>query len=123
MKSGPPPPAPPPPAPPAPPPPPVHQVFLVFFDWDKYNITPEGQRIIALAADHYKAGGRVQLTVTGFTDTTGSASYNQRLSERRAHAGAAPPQRLRVPRSDIVVRGPGLERPPRPAPPRAPPPP
>jgi OOP family OmpA-OmpF porin len=102
------PPAPPPPAPPAPPPPPVHQVFLVFFDWDKYNITPEGQRIIALAADHYKAGGRVQLTVTGFTDTTGSASYNQRLSERRANAVAAALERLGVPRSDMVVSGRGM---------------
>src|SRR5215467_9943436 len=108
MKFGAPPPAPPPPAPPAPPPPPVHQVFLVFFDWDKYNITPEGQRIIALAADHYKAGGRVQLTVTGFTDTTGSASYNQRLSERRANAVAAALERLGVPRSDMIVSGRGM---------------
>ena len=108
LKFGAPPPAPPPPAPPAPPPPPVHQVFLVFFDWDKYNITPEGQRIIALAADHYKAGGRVQLTVTGFTDTTGSASYNQRLSERRANAVAAALERLGVPRSDMVVSGRGM---------------
>src|SRR6516225_7303753 len=108
MKFGAPPPAPPPPAPPAPPPPPTHQVFLVFFDWDKYNITPEGQRIIALAADHYKAGGRVQLTVTGFTDTTGSASYNQRLSERRANAVAAALERLGVPRSDMIVSGRGM---------------
>ena len=108
MKFGAPAPAPPPPAPPAPPPPPAHQVFLVFFDWDKYNITPEGQRIIALAADHYKAGGRVQLTVTGFTDTTGSASYNQRLSERRANAVAAALERLGVPRSDMVVSGRGM---------------
>src|SRR5262252_1678937 len=73
MKFGAPPPAPPPPAPPAPPPPPTHQVYLVFFDWDKYNITPEGQQIIVLAANQYKAGGRVTLQVTGFTDTTGSA--------------------------------------------------
>src|SRR5215467_480207 len=108
MKFGAPPPAPPPPAPPAPPPPPVHQVFLVFFDWDKYNITPEGQRIIALAADHYKAGGRVQIQVTGFTDTTGSASYNPRLSERRANAVAAALERLGVPRSDMIVSGRGM---------------
>ena len=54
MKFGAPPPAPPPPAPPAPPPPPTHQVFLVFFDWDKYNITPEGQQIIQLAANQYR---------------------------------------------------------------------
>src|SRR3984893_8463682 len=79
MKFGAPPPAPPPPAPPAPPPPPTHQVYLVFFDWDKYNITPEGAQIIQLAANQYKSGGRVTIQVTGYTDTSGSASYNQRL--------------------------------------------
>ncbi|MBV9198489.1 MAG: OmpA family protein [Alphaproteobacteria bacterium] len=99
------PPAPPPPAPPAPPPPPTHQVFLVFFDWDKYNITPEGQQIIVLAANQYKAGGRVQIRVDGYTDTTGSFGYNQRLSERRANAVAAALERLGVPRSDMVVAG------------------
>ena len=107
MKFGAPPPAPPPPAPPAPPPPPTHQVYLVFFDWDKYNITPEGQQIIQLAANQYRSGGRVTLQVTGFTDTSGSPGYNQRLSERRANAVAAALERLGVPRSDMVVAGRG----------------
>ena len=107
MKFGAPPPAPPPPAPPAPPPPPTHQVYLVFFDWDKYNITPEGQQIIQLAANQYHSGGHVTLQVTGYTDTSGSAGYNQRLSERRANAVAAALERLGVPRSDMVVAGRG----------------
>jgi outer membrane protein OmpA-like peptidoglycan-associated protein len=107
MKFGAPPPAPPPPAPPAPPPPPTHQVYLVFFDWDKYNITPEGQQIIQLAANQYRSGGRVTLQVTGYTDTSGSPGYNQRLSERRANAVAAALERLGVPRSDMVVAGRG----------------
>jgi OOP family OmpA-OmpF porin len=101
------PPAPPPPAPPAPPPPPTHQVYLVFFDWDKYNITPEGMKIIQLAANQYHAGGHVTLQVTGYTDTSGSPGYNQRLSERRANAVATALQRLGVPRSDMVVAGRG----------------
>jgi outer membrane protein OmpA-like peptidoglycan-associated protein len=107
MKFGAPPP-PPPPAPPAPPPPPTHQVYLVFFDWDKYNITPEGQQIIQLAANQYRSGGRVTLQVTGYTDTSGSPGYNQRLSERRANAVAAALERLGVPRSDMVVAGRGM---------------
>jgi outer membrane protein OmpA-like peptidoglycan-associated protein len=105
------PPAPPPPAPPAPPPPPVHQVYLVFFDWDKYNITAEGQQILVLAANQYKSGGRVQLQVTGYTDLSGSAGYNQRLSERRANAVAAALEKLGVPRSDMVVTGRGMNDP------------
>jgi opacity protein-like surface antigen len=99
------PPAPPPPLPPAPPPPPAPKVFLVFFDWDKYNITPEGERIIELAAQQYKAGGSVKIQVNGYTDTTGSFGYNQRLSERRANAVASRLAALGVARSDMAVAG------------------
>jgi OmpA-OmpF porin, OOP family len=106
-----PPPPPPPAPPPAPPPPPTHQVYLVFFDWDKYNITPEGMQVIQLAANQYKSGGSVRLQVTGYTDLSGSAAYNQRLSERRANAVAAALERLGVPRSDMAVTGRGMNDP------------
>ena len=106
MKFGVPAPAPPPPLPPAPPPP-APKVFLVFFDWDKYNITAEGQQIIQVAAQQYKAGGSVRLQVTGYTDTSGSPSYNQRLSERRANAVANALAALGVARSDMAVIGRG----------------
>ena len=105
MKFGAPPPLPPPPLPPAPPPPPPNKVFLVFFDWDKYNITPEGERIIELAAQQYKAGGSVKIQVNGYTDTTGSFAYNQRLSERRANAVASRLAALGVAKSDMAVAG------------------
>ncbi len=111
MMFGAPPPAAPPPAPPAPPPPPTHQVYLVFFDWDKYNITPEGMQILEAAAAHYRAGGAVQIQVTGYTDLTGSPGYNQRLSERRAGAVAAVLERLGVPRNEMLVAGRGMNDP------------
>jgi OmpA-OmpF porin, OOP family len=111
MKFGAPPPVAPPPAPPAPPPPPVHQVYLVFFDWDRYNITPEGMQILEAAAAHWKAGGAVQIQVTGYTDLSGPAGYNQRLSERRANAVAVALQRLGIPRSDMLVAGRGMNDP------------
>jgi outer membrane protein OmpA-like peptidoglycan-associated protein len=101
----------PPPAPPAPPPPPVHQVYLVFFDWDRYNITPEGMQILEAAAAHWKAGGAVQIQVTGYTDLSGPAGYNQRLSERRANAVAVALVRLGVPRNEMVVAGRGMNDP------------
>ncbi|MBO0736499.1 MAG: OmpA family protein [Alphaproteobacteria bacterium] len=110
MKFGAPPPPPPPP-PPAPPPPPVHQVYLVFFDWDKFTITPEGMQIIQLAANQYHAGGAVRLQVTGYTDLSGPAGYNQRLSERRANAVATALERLGVPRTDMAVSGRGMNDP------------
>jgi OmpA-OmpF porin, OOP family len=111
MMFGAPPPAAPPPAPPAPPPPPPHQVYLVFFDWDKYNITPEGTQILEAAAAHFKAGGAVQIQVTGYTDLTGSAGYNQRLSERRANAVAVALGGMGVPRNEMVVAGRGMNDP------------
>ncbi len=104
------PPAPPPPMPaaaPAPPPPPAPRVFIVFFDWDKDVITPQGMQIVQQAADAYKSGAPVQIQVTGYTDRSGSPGYNQRLSERRAHNVAKALEGLGVPRSQMAVSGRG----------------
>jgi outer membrane protein OmpA-like peptidoglycan-associated protein len=91
-----PPPAPPPdyvPAPyvePAPPPPaaaaviPAPREFMVFFDFDKSNLTPEARDIVTAAVRTAKERGSVRIVVTGHTDTVGSFRYNQALSERRA---------------------------------------
>jgi OOP family OmpA-OmpF porin len=95
-----------PPAPPAPPPI-ARRVFLVFFDWDKSTITPEGMAIIQQAAAAFRAGGPVTIQVTGYTDASGSVGYNQRLSERRASAVAQAMVRLGVPQNQMVVSGRG----------------
>ena len=102
-------PPPPPPAPvaaPAPPPAPP-KVFIVFFDWDKDVVTPEGHAIIQQAADAYRAGAPVQLQVTGYTDRSGSPGYNQRLSERRANNVAKALAALGVPKEQMIVAGRG----------------
>jgi outer membrane receptor protein involved in Fe transport/outer membrane protein OmpA-like peptidoglycan-associated protein len=81
--------APPLPAPPAPPPPArveAQRQFQVFFDFDKSDVTEAAAAVIRAAADSAKAGNTVHLTVTGHTDTVGTAAYNQGLSERRAAA-------------------------------------
>ena len=95
-----------PPAPPAPPPI-ARRVFLVFFDWDRDTITPDGMRIIQQAADAFRAGAPVQIQVTGYTDASGSAGYNQRLSERRANNVANALVRFGVARQAMVVSGRG----------------
>jgi len=103
--------APPPPvvAPPLPPaPPPVmRKVFLVFFDWDRDTITPEGMQIVQQAAAAFRAGGPVTIQVTGYTDASGSVGYNQRLSERRANNVANAMIRFGVPREQMIVSGRG----------------
>jgi OOP family OmpA-OmpF porin len=102
----------PPPPPPAPmampaPPPVAPKVFIVFFDWDKDSITPEGQQIVQQAADAYKSGAPVQIQVTGYTDRSGTPGYNQRLSERRANNVARAMAALGVPQAQMTVSGRG----------------
>jgi outer membrane protein OmpA-like peptidoglycan-associated protein len=58
----------------------------VVFDVDKAELKPGGLRTIdKLAAFLERYPGR-RVTVEGFTDSTGSAEYNQALSERRAQS-------------------------------------
>jgi OmpA-OmpF porin, OOP family len=90
----------PPPAPPAPAPvaavaapaaapapaPEPQRAFQVFFDFNKSDITSDAASIIRQAAATVSAGHLAKIDVTGHTDTVGSASYNQKLSERRADA-------------------------------------
>jgi outer membrane protein OmpA-like peptidoglycan-associated protein len=101
------PPPPPPEMPPAPPPPPQRISFIVFFDWDKDVITHEGMEVVRKAADAYRSGGMVQIQVTGYTDRSGSAGYNQRLSERRANNVAKALAGLGVPPNQMAVSGRG----------------
>ncbi len=83
------------------------QVFLVFFDWDRADITPAGMDIVRQAANAYKAGGSVRIQVTGYTDLSGSPGYNQRLSVRRANNVANALANMGVARSDMAVSGRG----------------
>ena len=51
-------------------------------------ITDEAQAVISDAANYAKSGNATRVVVVGHTDTSGSAAYNVRLSERRAKAVA-----------------------------------
>lgn len=73
----------------APEPPAKTADYTVYFDWDKSNITPNARQTIAQAAAAAVASSLVKPTialVTANTDTSGSSSYNQKLSDRRAAA-------------------------------------
>jgi outer membrane protein OmpA-like peptidoglycan-associated protein len=63
---------------------PAPRAFMVFFDFDKSNLTPEAREIVSAAVKTAKDRGAVRIVVTGHTDTVGSFRYNQALSERRA---------------------------------------
>ncbi|MDP1750870.1 MAG: OmpA family protein [Reyranella sp.] len=76
---------PPPPAA-APPPPPPPPSFMVFFDWDRSNLSSQALGTIQQAASAYKTRGGARITATGHTDTSGAETYNMALSLRRANA-------------------------------------
>jgi OOP family OmpA-OmpF porin len=79
-----------PPAPPAEPPavapPPAPKQFIVFFGYNKCNITAEADAVLSEAASAAKSSGSASVRIVGHTDTSGSNAYNQKLSECRANA-------------------------------------
>jgi outer membrane protein OmpA-like peptidoglycan-associated protein len=81
--------------------------YLVTFGLDQTTLTEENRRIIAQAAEDYRRGGAPQVSVTGHTDTAGSAAYNQQLSERRAEMVAQQLEREGVPATSIITTGRG----------------
>ena len=89
----------------------LNRTYLVFFDWDRADLTDRARQIIAEAA---QASQRVQTTrieVAGHTDSSGTARYNAGLSVRRAQNVTAELVRLGVPRAAITVQGFGEGRP------------
>ncbi len=118
------PPAPPPPAPaaapapvaapaatPAPPAAMAKQNFIVFFDFDKSNLTPEGQKIVDAAAAAYKKGGSAKISLAGYTDLAGTAAYNLKLSQRRAETVRAALVKDGVPDNQIAASWFGKDNP------------
>ncbi|MDD2703756.1 MAG: OmpA family protein [Acidocella sp.] len=93
------------PAPVAAPAPASAKTYLVFFDWDKYRLTPRATQIIAQAAADSKTENVTIMNVAGYTDTSGTPKYNQGLSERRAKAVAAQLVADGVQASEIEIHG------------------
>ena len=109
--------APPPPPPPAPvvlPPCPPAAVtpgpFLVFFDWDKSLVTAEAAAILDRAAEQFAATGQANVALAGHADTSGTAEYNVRLSQRRADSVKAYLAGKGVPEAAMVTEAFGETR-------------
>ena len=79
-----------PPAEPAPvKPPPPEKITLdtdTYFDFDKANLKPDGQRKLDEIASRLKQMELEVVVAEGHTDSIGSAKYNENLSLRRAAA-------------------------------------
>ncbi len=93
------------PAPVAAPAPAPARSYLVFFDWDKANLTERAKAIVKEAADNSTHVSVTRIEVNGYTDTSGKPSYNQHLSVRRAQAVASELVRDGVPQNVIAIQG------------------
>jgi OOP family OmpA-OmpF porin len=58
----------------------------VHFDFDKATLTKEAQVILKRNIQVLKENPKVKVRIAGYTSASGTESYNQRLSERRANA-------------------------------------
>ena len=69
--------------------------FVIFFGFDKCNITAEADAVLSEAASAAKTTGAASIRIVGHTDTMGSNAYNEKLSNCRADAA----------RSGLVSKG------------------
>jgi outer membrane protein OmpA-like peptidoglycan-associated protein/outer membrane protein W len=100
--------APPPPAAPAPTP---SRTYLVFFDWDRSDLTARARQIVAEAAQASTHVQTTRIEVNGYTDLSGTAAYNQKLSVRRAQSVEAELVHDGVSESEISIHGYGESNP------------
>jgi iron complex outermembrane receptor protein len=81
----------------------VAHSYMVFFDFNKSDLTPQAVAIVAQAAKNAAPAKATTIDVTGHTDTVGSDAYNMRLSRRRAEAVAAELEKDGIPSSEIAI--------------------
>jgi outer membrane protein OmpA-like peptidoglycan-associated protein len=102
----------------APPPPPMvapalipARTYLVFFDWDRADLSMRGRQIVAEAATASTHVQTTRISVNGYTDLSGTAKYNLALSVRRATSVQAELVRDGVPPTEIAIKGFGESNP------------
>jgi OmpA family len=103
------------PAPPAAPPPPQQPVassFRVLFAPGSSTVQTPELATVRQAAVAYKARPGGNIVLTGHTDTTGSAAFNQALSQRRVAAVTAALAAEGIPPSSITSSASGETNPP-----------
>jgi len=87
------------------------RTYLVFFDWDRADLTDRARQIIAEAATNARTVRSTRIEVAGHADRSGPDAYNMRLSQRRGDAVAAELVRRGINRNEIVVQAFGETRP------------
>ena len=62
-------------------------MFIVFFDWDKSNLTGGAEDVLDAVAKEVKGRDDVsKVTIVGHTDSSGANKYNEKLSNKRGNS-------------------------------------
>jgi OOP family OmpA-OmpF porin len=99
------------PTPPPAPAPVAAPSYMVFFDWDRSDLSAQALSTIRQAAGAFKTKGNARITATGHADKSGPENYNMALSLRRANAVKDALVREGVPATAIAVVGRGESQP------------
>jgi outer membrane protein OmpA-like peptidoglycan-associated protein len=83
--------------------------WVVFFDFDKTDLSSQSQATIADAAAYAATSSQSLVVVEGHTDTAGPASHNDVLAADRAEAVAGSLRDVGVPKNDVAVSSFGQE--------------
>ncbi|MEM7422893.1 MAG: OmpA family protein [Pseudomonadota bacterium] len=81
--------------------------FIVYFGFDRTNLTDRARATLDEVVTAVRDMSATALSLVGFTDTSGSASYNQGLSERRARRVAEALVERGVPAGAMTLAGRG----------------
>lgn len=81
--------------------------FIIYFGFNKCNITKEADLVLDEASAAAKADGSASVQIVGHTDTVGSDSYNQKLSNCRANAAKKGLVAKGIPSNAITTSGRG----------------
>lgn len=83
----------------------------ITFETDSYNLKTNFYAVLNSVGVVLAKYTDTTMSVTGYTDNTGSRQYNQNLSERRAHSVADYLVTRQVAQSRMYVQGLGFEQP------------
>jgi OmpA-OmpF porin, OOP family len=89
----------------------IARTYLVFFDWDRADLTARAKEIIGEAAVNARRVQSTRIEVAGHADRSGTPQYNQGLSQRRADAVAAELVARGISRNEITIQAFGETRP------------
>lgn len=84
---------------------------VVYFDFDKNDVKPEFQRIIACHAKYLQDRPQSAMTLEGNTDERGTREYNLGLGERRGNAVSSAIQAAGGSAGQVNVTSYGKEKP------------